>query len=48
MMWRARQGIGRPRHLRDDAFEPGWRILRRGVVDEKGVAALLGDGEEEA
>ena len=29
------------------ASDGGWRILRRGTVDEKGVAALLaGDGEE--
>ena len=26
----------------------GWRILRRGAVDEKGVAELLGDGEGES
>ena len=30
------------------ASEGGWRILRRGAVDEKGVAALLGDGEGES
>ena len=28
------------------ASEGGWRILRRGTVDEEGVATLLGDGEE--
>jgi L-threonylcarbamoyladenylate synthase len=30
------------------ASEGGWRILRTGTVDQKGVAALLGDGEEPA
>jgi L-threonylcarbamoyladenylate synthase len=29
------------------ASQGGWRILRRGAVDEKGVAALLGDREGE-
>ena len=29
------------------ASDGSWRILRRGTIDEKGVAALLaGDGEE--
>jgi L-threonylcarbamoyladenylate synthase len=30
------------------ATERAWRILRTGTVDEKGVAALLGDGEGES
>jgi L-threonylcarbamoyladenylate synthase len=30
------------------ATEGEWRILRTGTVDQKGVAALLGDGEEPA
>jgi L-threonylcarbamoyladenylate synthase len=30
------------------ASEGEWRILRSGTVDQKGVAALLGDGEEPA
>ena len=30
------------------ASEGEWRILRTGTVDQKGVAALLGDGEEPA
>ena len=32
--------------LSEYAIGGGWRILRRGAVDEQGVAALLGDGEE--
>ncbi len=34
--------------LSEYASGGGWRILRRGAVDEKGVAELLGDGEEES
>jgi L-threonylcarbamoyladenylate synthase len=34
--------------LSDYAAEGEWRILRTGTVDQKGVAALLGDGEEPA
>jgi L-threonylcarbamoyladenylate synthase len=30
------------------ASEGSWRILRRGAVDEKGVAELLGDGKGES